>query len=100
MGDRPTYLAQTDFHLAGVATLAGPASCGADMATLSFKVVKDPYGWSVRLGEGVSSLFRTESRATLEAKRLCDGLKAHGVAAEVVIEREPAGPPQGIGAAL
>jgi hypothetical protein len=70
------------------------------MATLSFKVVRDQNGWAVRVGDGVSSLFRTESRATFEAKRLCEGLRAHGVAAEVVVERETARPPEGLSASL
>lgn len=52
----------------------------------TFKVVKEPCGWAVRLGHGMSSPFRSRAVAIQEANCLCDALRSHGEAAEVVIE--------------
>lgn len=55
---------------------------------LSFKVVKENYGWAVRLGDGMSTPFWTRSGAVREAYRLCEGMRSHGVAAEVILDDE------------
>jgi len=55
----------------------------------TFKVVKERHGWAVRLGEGVCTPFWSEAMALREARRLCESLRLHGVAAEVVVENEP-----------
>jgi len=52
----------------------------------TFKVVKEPCGWAVRLGHGMSSPFWSRAVAIQEANCLCDALRSHGEAAEVVIE--------------
>ena len=53
----------------------------------TFKVVKEPCGWAVRLGYGMSTPFWSRAAAIQEANRLCDALRSHGEAAEVVIEQ-------------
>ena len=52
----------------------------------TFKVVKEPYGWAVRVGNGVSTPFWSQAFAVREANCLCAGLCGHGENAEVVIE--------------
>jgi hypothetical protein len=52
----------------------------------TFRVVKDPNGWAVRLGEGMTTPFRTRSLAVQQARRLSDSLRRHGEVVEVVIE--------------
>ena len=56
----------------------------------TFKVVKEPHGWAVRLGPGMCTPFWSETLAIREAERLCQALRAHGVAAEVIVETERA----------
>ena len=52
----------------------------------TFKVVKESYGWAVRLGAGVSTPFRSRAFAIKEADCLCADLCRHGENAQVVIE--------------
>jgi hypothetical protein len=52
----------------------------------TFKVVKEPCGWAVRLGGAMTTPFRTRAVAIEEARNLCDALRRHGEIAEVVIE--------------
>jgi len=54
----------------------------------TFKVVKEPHGWAVRLGAGVCTPLWSEAHASREAEQLCRSLRAHGVAAEVVVPAE------------
>ena len=62
----------------------------------AFRVVKERHGWAVRLGDVMSTHFWTRAMAISEAQRLCDSLRQHGVAAEVVVDdlapAEPSGP--------
>ena len=53
-----------------------------------FKVVKEPHGWAVRLEPGVCTPFWSKALAIREAERRCRSLRAHGVAAEVVVDVE------------
>ena len=64
------------------------------MATHTLRVVKEPFGWTIRLGAGMTSSFRTRAQALVEAECLCDELRRHGEEAEVLIEesREAAEP--------
>ncbi|HXQ46828.1 MAG TPA: hypothetical protein VN806_09440 [Caulobacteraceae bacterium] len=55
----------------------------------TYKVVKEPHGWAVRLGDGMCTPFWSKAKAIREAGRLCEALRLHGVAAEVVVEEEP-----------
>ncbi|MFZ5720148.1 MAG: hypothetical protein ACOY5Y_11875 [Pseudomonadota bacterium] len=51
-----------------------------------FKVVKEPYGWAVRMDEAMSTPFWSRELAVQEANCLCDELRSHGVLAEVIVE--------------
>lgn len=52
----------------------------------TFKVVKEPHGWSVRLGESMATPFWARDLAIQEANCLCQALLSHGESAEVMIE--------------
>ena len=65
---------------------------------LTFKVVKEEYGWAVRLGRGVATPFWTRAAAIREAHQLCERMRGHGLAAEVVIEEDGAPSPPSSGA--
>ena len=52
----------------------------------TLRVSKEPFGWTIRLGAGMTSSFRTRAQAMLEAECLCDELRRHGEEAEVLIE--------------
>ncbi len=54
----------------------------------TFKVVKEPHGWAVRLDPGMCTPFWSEALAIRAAERLCRSLRAHGVRAEVVVQGE------------
>jgi hypothetical protein len=54
----------------------------------TFRVTKELHGWAVRLDPGMCTPFWSEALATREAERLCRSLRAHGVAAEVVVQAE------------
>jgi hypothetical protein len=53
---------------------------------ISFRVVKEPYGWSVRLGQGMMTPFRSRHLAIDHANGFVDGLRRRGEPAEVVVE--------------
>ncbi|HXQ16662.1 MAG TPA: hypothetical protein VN814_18770 [Caulobacteraceae bacterium] len=52
----------------------------------TFKVVREEFGWAVRLGPGMTTPFWSQAAALREANALCKSLRSHGVAAEVVVE--------------
>ena len=52
----------------------------------TFKVVKEPYGWAVRVDPGMSTPFWSRVAAIQQADCLCSAIRSHGEAAEVVIE--------------
>lgn len=54
--------------------------------TISFRVVKEPYGWAVRLGEGMMTPFRSQMHAIEHAYGIAEALRRRGERAEVVIE--------------
>lgn len=53
---------------------------------ISFRVVKEPYGWSVRLGQGMMTPFRSRHSALDHANGFVDALRRRGELAEVVVE--------------
>lgn len=55
---------------------------------ISFKVVKEPHGWAVRMGERMTTPFWTRDLAIREANCLADSLRCHGECAEVIVEGE------------
>jgi hypothetical protein len=66
----------------------------------TFKVVKEPHGWAVRLGDGMCTPFWSRTQAIREANRLCEALRLHGVSAEVVVDEEPTRTTKPAGAAF
>lgn len=54
--------------------------------TISFRVVKEPYGWAVRLGDGMMTPFRSQVLALQHAHGIADALRRRGEFAEVVVE--------------
>ena len=50
----------------------------------TFRVVKEPHGWAVRLGPGMCTPFWSKALALREAERLCRALRAHGLRLAVV----------------
>ena len=53
---------------------------------ITFKVVKETHGWSVRLGEQMTTPFWSKASAVQEANRLAETLGAHGEYAEVLVD--------------
>jgi hypothetical protein len=53
---------------------------------ITFSVVKERYGWAIRLGEGMTTPFRLRELAIREAKCLADAIRRHGEGAEVVVD--------------
>jgi hypothetical protein len=53
---------------------------------LTFKIVKEDFGWAVRIGDGMTTPFWSRAAAVREAHELCERMRRHGVAAEVVSE--------------
>ncbi len=62
----------------------------------TFKVVRESCGWSVRLGDGMTTPFWGRDLAIREANSLCDALRSHGQAAEVLIEGMNPADPAGV----
>jgi hypothetical protein len=63
----------------------------------TFKVVRERFGWAVQVGPAMTTPFWSRAAALREANLLCEGLRNHGVAAEVVEEEDQGAEP---GAAL
>ena len=53
---------------------------------ITFSVVKEQYGWAIRAGEGMKTLFRSRDLAIREANCLADAIRRHGACAEVIVE--------------
>ncbi|HVM99289.1 MAG TPA: DUF2188 domain-containing protein [Caulobacteraceae bacterium] len=56
-----------------------------------FKVVKERDGWAVRMGDAMTTPFRSRNQAIEEANCLCEALRRHGEIAQVVVEAHDAG---------
>jgi hypothetical protein len=56
---------------------------------IRLRVHKDQYGWSVRIGEQMTSPFRRQDMAICEANRLVADIRRQGGQAEAVIEDTP-----------
>jgi hypothetical protein len=54
--------------------------------TICFRVVKEPYGWAVRMGDGVMTPFRSRGLAVRHARDFVDALRRRGESAEILIE--------------
>ncbi len=53
---------------------------------ITFEVIKEQYGWAVRMGERVKTLFWSRDLAIREANCLADAIRCHGECAEVIVE--------------
>jgi hypothetical protein len=61
----------------------------------TFVVRSERDGWSVGLGDAVTTHFRSRDAAIAEADRLCEALRRHGETACVVVDSAaPGGTPQ------
>jgi hypothetical protein len=53
---------------------------------VTFEVVKEQYGWAIRMGERMKTLFWSRDLAIREANFLADAIRCHGEYAEVIVE--------------
>jgi hypothetical protein len=53
---------------------------------ITFKVVKEEFGWAVRIGERMTTPFWSKDLAVRRAHSLADSIRRHGAPAEVLIE--------------
>lgn len=53
---------------------------------ITFKVVKEQYGWAIRMGDGTMTPFWSRDLAVHEANRLAAAIRCHGEYAEVIVE--------------
>jgi hypothetical protein len=60
--------------------------------TICFRVVKEPYGWAVRVGQGMMTPFRLQRQAIEQANGFAEALRRHGEPAEVIVEGWPKAP--------
>lgn len=60
--------------------------------TICFRVVKEPYGWAVRVGRGMMTPFWSRRLAIEHANGFAEALRRHGEPAEVIIEGWPKSP--------
>ncbi len=51
-----------------------------------FNVVKEKYGWAVRMGDRMTTPFWSRDLAIREANCLADSIRGHGESAQVVVE--------------
>jgi hypothetical protein len=63
---------------------------------ITFNVVKEQHGWSIRMGECMMTPFWSRDLAIQEANCLADSIRCHGACAEVVVERADPNDPYGI----
>ncbi len=53
---------------------------------LIFNVVKEPYGWAIRMGERMSTPYRSRLSAIRDAQVLAEAIRRQGGRIEVVVE--------------
>lgn len=53
---------------------------------ICFRVVKEPYGWAVRVGDGMMTPFRSRGSALRHAAGCAEALRRCGDPAEVVVD--------------
>jgi hypothetical protein len=61
---------------------------------ITFNVVKEQYGWAIRMGDGTMTPFWSRDLAVREANRLAATIRCHGECAEVIIEGGDQGDPR------
>ena len=59
---------------------------------ITFNVVKERYGWAIRMNERMMTPFWSRDMAIRQANCLADAIRRHGECAEVIVEgADPAG---------
>lgn len=53
---------------------------------LTFNVVKEPYGWAIRMGERMSTPYRCRLSAIRDAQVLAEAIRRQGGRIEVVVQ--------------
>ena len=53
---------------------------------ITFNVVKEEFGWAVRMADHMTTPFGSKDLAILEANSLAKGIRCHGQCAEVTVE--------------
>ena len=53
---------------------------------ITYNVVKEPYGWAIRMGDHMTTPFWSRDVAIRQANCLADAIRCHGEYVEVVIE--------------
>ena len=53
---------------------------------ITFKVVKEPHGWAIRMDDRMVTPFWSRDLAICEANRLALAIRCHGECTEVVVE--------------
>ena len=53
---------------------------------ITFNVVKEPFGWAVKMGKSMTTPFRSRELAIQEANCLANAIRGHGEQIEVFIE--------------
>lgn len=62
---------------------------------ITFNVVKERFGWAIRMGERMTTPYWSRNLAISEANALADAIRCHGECAEVIVEGvEPSTPPK------
>ena len=68
---------------------------------ITFNVVKEQHGWAIRMGERMTTTFRSREVAIREAYCLADAIGCHGERTEVIVEgADPAEQPRKLNSAL
>ncbi len=59
---------------------------------ITFNVVKERYGWAIRMNERMMTPFWSRDMAIRQANCLADAIRRHGECAEVIVEgADPSG---------
>ncbi|MBV9996630.1 MAG: hypothetical protein JO127_15605 [Caulobacteraceae bacterium] len=58
---------------------------------ITFNVVKETHGWSIRMGQRMSTPFWSKDQAVRQALILAEAIGRHGQTTEVIVEGEGVG---------
>jgi hypothetical protein len=58
---------------------------------ITFRVAREAHGWAVRMGERMTTPFRSRDRAIREAICLARDIRCHGECVEVIVEEAEPG---------
>ena len=60
---------------------------------ITFDVVEEPHGWTIRMGERMSTPFWSKALAIQEANSLAEAIRRHGQSTRVLIHGLDPDPP-------